>query len=351
MNIKHPARLAAASVLLIASLAGCVESDREASGDAETDCPWTPDDSIDTTARIAYQKIPNGDLVVKDRQILENCMPNASVEWTSFASGGDVVQAFGSNSVDIGLMGSSPTTIALSDPLNMEVSVVWIHDVIGAAESLVVRDESWEALEDLEGARVGVPFSSTAHFSLLQALQDAGMDPNNDVRLVNLQPERMEAPWQRGEIDAAWVWNPVLGQLTTAGKIILTSADTAEAGKPTYDLGAATNAFIEENPEFMRQWAMAQDHAVQLIEDDTDTAAESIAIELDVSLQEAKELMEGYTYLRAAEQADAQHLGGKLGKDLHTTAQFLLAQGEIGAVAAEQTYAAGVAPQPAEEAQ
>ena len=128
------------------ALSGCVETGRSATGAADTACPWEPDESITTTARIAYQNIPNGDLVVKDLGLLEACMPNATIEWSNFASGGDVVQAYGAGSVDIGLMGSSPATRALSEPLNIPLSVVWIHDVIGTAESLVVVDDKYFAL-------------------------------------------------------------------------------------------------------------------------------------------------------------------------------------------------------------
>ena len=125
---------------------------------------------------------------------------------------------------------------------------MWIHDVIGEAESLVVKDTSINDITGLEGKTIAVTFSSTAHYSLLQALTDAGMDPTNDVKLINLEPEKMAAAWDGGEIDAAWVWDPTLTQLEKDGKIILSSADTAEAGKPTYDLGLAATPSSPRTP-------------------------------------------------------------------------------------------------------
>ena len=347
-GIKLMAGLAVASV----ALTGCVESGRttSASGGGGAECPWEADDSIDAKARIAYQKIPNGDLLVKDLGLLEACMPNADITWSNFASGGDVVQAFGSNSVDLGLIGSSPATIALSEPLKMPISVVWIHDVIGEAESLVVADDSITDLQGLVGKTIAVPFSSTAHFSLLQALEDAGIDSRNDVKLINLEPEKMPSAWQGGQIDAVWVWNPVLSQLKEDGSVILSSADTAEAGKPTYDLGAASNSFVKENPEFMVQWAKAQDHAVDMITNDPDAAAESVAVELGVSPGEVQELFDGYTYLTASEQASDDYLGGKMAQDLLNTAKFLVEQGGIDTASPAAAYAAGVDPTPAEQA-
>jgi taurine transport system substrate-binding protein len=143
------------------------------------------------------------------------------------------------------------------------------------------------------------------------------------------------------------VWNPVLGQLEKDGHVVTSSADTAKAGKPTYDLSAATASFAKANPAFMTQWAKAEDYAVQMIKDKPDKAAESIAIQMGVSPKDVTDLFSGYLYLPASEQATPQWLGGKVAKDLATTADFLLAQGAIKGVNSQQVYDAGVDPAPA----
>lgn len=174
--------------------------------------------------------------------------------------------------------------------------------------------------------------------------------PKRRRPLINLEPEKMPSAWQGKQIDAAWVWDPVLTELKKSGHVVLSSADTAQLGKPTYDLGTASNEFIEKNPEFLTQWAKAQDYAVKLVQDDPDKAAESIAAELGVSTDEAKALFAGLEYLPASDQAGPDHLGGKFAEDLHTTAEFLLGQGGIESVADAQVYADGVDATPAEEA-
>ena len=148
--------LAAAFVVVgVGALSGCVESNRPAENAAGgTECPFPADPSVTSTVRIAYQNIPNGDLVVKDQKMLENCMPNAKITWNKFDSGGDVIQAFGSNSADIGLIGSSPATKALSAPLNIPMKVIWVHDVIGKAESLAVRDKAVTDINQLKGKTI-----------------------------------------------------------------------------------------------------------------------------------------------------------------------------------------------------
>lgn len=349
-NRRSTRALGLGALALLLPLTGCVSSDRTepAANSDDAECPWEPDTSVTTSAELGWQASPTGDLIVKDMKILETCMPNATIKWSQFASGGDVVQAFGAGSVDLGMLGSSPSTIALSKPLELPIKVVWIQEVIGEAEALVAK-EGIAGLDDLKGKRVAVPFSSTAHFSLLQALDGAGLLPGKDLELINLAPEAMAAAWGGDEIDAVWVWNPVLGQLLAdGGTQVYSSKDTAEAGKPTYDLSAATSEFADANPEFMTQWAKAQDYAVQLIEDDPDAASESIAIQMGVSPNEVSDLFAGYIYLPAAEQASADWLDGKVASDLQTTADFLLEQGSITGVSPADAYGAGVDPGPAQ---
>ena len=119
---RHPRRSSSPWALLSCSpaLAGCVESDRPVAPAASR----RPGHRLSVGGgrldrhhgRIGYQPIPNGDLVVKDQGVLEACMPNADITWTSFPSGGDVVRRSAPDSIDIGLAGSSPATIACRNP-------------------------------------------------------------------------------------------------------------------------------------------------------------------------------------------------------------------------------------------
>ena len=335
-------RLAAATLGLALALSGCVQSGRTTHPDnfaGEIACPVDPDPSITTTARIAWQAIPNGDLVVKDLQLLERCMPEADISWLKMNSGGDVIQAFGSDSLDISQVGSSPAVKSASPPLSKDIQVIWISDVIGAAESLVVKDPDVEQLADLSGKTIAVPFGSTAHYSLLTALGEEGL--LGEVRVINLATDAILAAWQRDEIDAAWVWEPTLSELMAEqGHTILSSEDSAGLGAPTFDLIAGTETFIEQNPEFMRMWTLVQAEGTRLMNEEPEAAATSIAVQLGVSQEEAEKLLEGYLYPTLEEQAGADYFGGDgLSTALASTAEFLEDQGEIDALAEDDVYA------------
>lgn len=335
MNARMSLTSAALSVAMVMAMGGCAVMQKAsvlAGVDTTEDvtCPVEVNTDFTGSMRIAYQQIANADLLVKDGGLLEACMPNASIQWSQFSSGGDVIQAFGSGSIDLGLAGSSPAVKAVSAPLNLPVHVVWIHDIIGEAESLVTRDSDVNTIADLAGRTIAVSFSSTSHFSLLSALAAAGMT-NEDVTLINLAPDKMAAAWTRGEIDAAWVWDPVLSELKDAGgHIVMSSADTAAMGDATYDMEIASDSFIEQYPSALTTWTAVQDYAVRSIAEDPDSAAEAIANQLGSSADVVEGQLKGYDYPDAVEQSDIFH--GQLPTTFKATAQFLRDQGELDAV-------------------
>lgn len=335
---------AAALCAVLAVTAGCVESGRADTGQGAASCPFAADPSVTSTVRLGFQAIPNGDLLVKDRNLLQACLPNAKITWSQFASGADVVQAFGAGSLDIGTLGSSPATKALSAPLNLPVQVVWINDVIGASESLVAKQKS--DLAGLRGKRIATPFGSTSHYSLLAALDKAGL--TGQVELINLQPEAIPGAWQGDQIDAAWVWDPTLSKLTAAGGTVITSsAETAAAGAPTFDVAIADKKFLADNAAFAVAWAKLQSYAVEQINTANEQAAVSIGAQLGIAPDKVTPQLAGYRYLTAAEQASPRYLGGGFAADLAGTAGFLLSQGGIAAVGSEQQYRDGIAVAPA----
>lgn len=344
------AHLIVGAAVVATAVSGCVSGGRTSNPDAsgqDQGCPFEVDEAVKSEVRIAYQHIPNGDLIVRDQQVLEKCMPNAKITWNKFASGGDVIQAFGSDSADLGLIGSSPAAKALSAPLkeDMDIQVIWVHDLIGPAESLAVKDKGINDIQGLEGKKIAVPFASTAHYSLLTALDKAGMTGSDAPRLINLAPDAMVPAWQRGEIDAAYVWDPVLTQLLADGQTIYSSEDAAENGAPTFDLAAATRAFISDNPEFMITWTRAQDWAVRQIKEDPKTAAESVGVQLGLDPAAVEKQFGGYTYLDASEQAGEDYFGGDaMGDNIEKSAEFLKDQGEVDAVGKDEDYVAGVYP-------
>ncbi|GAA3983605.1 ABC transporter substrate-binding protein [Thermobifida alba] len=306
-------------------------------------------DGVPAELRIGYQSIPNGDLVVKHNGWLEEALPDTAIVWNRFDSGGDVNTAFLAGELDIALVGSAPVVRGLSQPLDIDYQVPWIHDVISDNEALVAA-EGIDEVADLAGRTVAVPFASTTHYHLIAALDEVGLAVD-DVELLDLEPPDIQAAWQRGDIDAAFVWYPVLGQLRAdGGRILVTSGELAERGKVTADLAVVSTEFAETYPDVLATWVEQQNRAVTLLHEDRAAAVEAIAAELNLEPAEAEEQVGQLVFLDAAEQSSADYLGtadepGRLAEALLLTAEFLAEQGEIDAAPTLEDFQAALATQ------
>jgi len=175
------------------------------------------------------------------------------INWRKFESGSEVIAAVASGDVVIGNIGSSPLAAAASRGLPIVTFLV--ADEIGSAEALVVRNGSHISKpRDLIGKKVAVPYVSTTHYSLLAALKHWNVDATK-VNVLNLRPSEITAAWQRGDIDAAYVWDPALGKIKANGKVLTSSAQVSKWGAPTYDIWIVRKDFADQHPEFVNQFA------------------------------------------------------------------------------------------------
>ncbi len=289
------------------------------------------------TIRLAYQAFPSGDLVVKNQGLLEKALPDYEITWTKFDSGASINTAFVAKSIDIAAIGSSPVARGLSAPLNIPDPVAFVLDVAGDNEALVARNGSGVTdVTGLRGKKVATPFASTAHYSLLAALNRAGVK-ESEVNIVDLEPQDILAAWTRGDLDAAYSWLPSLDELKKTGKVLVSSRELATAGKPTLDLGVVSTAFIQAHPEAVDAWRKVEAQALNLIASDPAAAAAAVGKELNISAEDAKNQLSQGVFLKPEELSAPEWLGtsaakGKLADNLVAAAQFLTDQQKIDAV-------------------
>lgn len=327
------------TAMAIGTLAGCGSSDsasEAAQGQASKD---------DRVVNIGTMNLVNGDLIAQYEEYYENEL-GVEVNLVTFESGKDVNTALAAGSIDISELGSSPTAQGIANGVDYEV--FWIGDVIGAAESLAVKNDSGiSSIEDLVGKKVATPFASTSHYSLLNALSQAGIS-ETDVELLDLQPADIYAAWTRGDIDAAYVWYPVLGQLLEDGTTITDSEKLAADGIITADLNVVRTEFAEENPDIVINYVKAQIKANDVLLNNPETAAKEVASVLEISEEDAAEQITQFKYLTAEEQI--QYLSEQIAQTLKDTADFLVEQDSIKSAPAVEDYSAKVTTKYIEEA-
>jgi len=298
--------------------------------------------SGDTVVNIGYQVIPNTEAIVKSMGWHEETIKGAEVKWHSFDSGRDVNTALASGSIDIGLLGSTLVANGISEGLDYQV--IWIADVIGANEALVVKKSAGiNSMEDLKGKKIAVTFGSTTQYTLLGGLKANGIDPS-EVNILDMQPPDMLAAWTRGDIDGGYVWHPTLQKmLDDQGQILITSGDLVEKGIVTADVIVVRNEFAKQHPEVVQDYIASQIRAVELYRNNPDDAIAAVAKEFNITNEEAGTMMKELIWLSGDEQASSQYLGaanqpGEFSSVLEDTAHFLKDQSLIKSVPSSDAF-------------
>ncbi len=273
------------------------------------------------------------------------------IEWRKFDSGTDVIAAMASGDVVLSELGSSPLAIAASQGVDLQL--IAFSDVIGTAESLIAHNGSGiSSVADLKGKSIAVPIGSTAHFSLMGALQHEGIAVG-DVTINGMKPDQIAASWEQGVIDAAWIWQPVQSELLKSGTLIIGADQVAEWGFPTFDGWVVNREFGQahkaEVVAFLKEIdkvnaAYLSNPAAWTVDS---AEVQTLASGTGADASQVPAILEGFTFLPLATQVSDTWLGGAA-KTIKGTADFLKEAGRIDTVGDD--YAGFVNPEFAAEA-
>jgi taurine transport system substrate-binding protein len=255
------------------------------------------------------------------------------INWRMFGGGGDVIKAMASGDVQIGEAGSSPIVAAASQ--GQDIKLFWILDDIADAEALIVRNGSGiNSVKDLKGKKVATPFVSTAHYQLMAVMKTEGVDAKG-VNVMNMRPPEIAAAWERGDIDAAFIWDPVLTKIKGNGKVIESSKTIGARGFPTFD-GLIVNAkWAAQNEAFMvalvKVLAKADgEYRANKAKWTADSPqVKAVAKWTKADAKDVPPSMGLYTFPTMEEQLGPKWLGGAAVKAMVSTANFLKEQGRI----------------------
>lgn len=292
--------------------------------------------------RIGYQVSPNGELMAKALGLAEKKFPGVKVSWLKFDAGRDVNAAMAGGSIDFGMVGTPPGASGIAQGLPDEI--YYIHDIIGESEALVVKTSAGiGSLEDLKGKTIATTFSSTSHFSLLSALKQKNIDPSG-IKIIDMPAPEMAAAWQRGDIDGAYIWQPVQSKLIAdGGKVIVTSKEVAAGGGITGEFGVVSKEFASKYPEAVKGYIEVLDEGTKYYRDHAEEASGLLAKELGLSPEETLTAMKQITVLDASEQTLPEYMGtpdkpGAFGALLKETADFLVEQKSIKSAPGLKTF-------------
>jgi taurine transport system substrate-binding protein len=290
--------------------------------------------------RVGYVDLVNAQILAKVLHLTDKAV-HVPVTWIKFGSGGDLNRAVAAGQIDFGGVGNPPATIGITRGLPYEG--IFVLDELGPVESLVARPPI-KTIKDLKGKTIATPFGSTSHYELIAALAGAGLNPS-DAKILDMDPPDAFAAWSRKDIDAAYLWQPVLGKMeASGGKILMDSGTMARRGYPTWDVGVVMTDFAAKYPAVVVNYLKAECQAIDYWHQHPKESAALIAKELNLTVTETTREMSGTYMIPCQRQLTAGYLGtpahkGKFVAALIATAKFLKAQNRLPDVKPDAVYA------------
>lgn len=282
----------------------------------------------DKVVNLGLLLVPNDAILAKELGLFEEKFEELGydVEYYPFDSGTAANTAILADSIDFATMGNINGLIALGTYL--ETEMIWIHETLGEIEALAVREslnlEEVADLATISGMTIATPFSSTAHYILLNALQLAGIE--EDVTLVSMTTAQIKAAWAAGTLDAAYTWQPSLGDLLAdGGEILISSQDMIELGYRTANIELVRSEFAEENPEVVTAYIECMAEAYEYyIQNETD-AINKLAIALELTYDEVEVQINGSNWTSLEEMQDQDYITSYV-DTMYSQTSFLLDQ-------------------------
>ncbi|WP_237693136.1 aliphatic sulfonate ABC transporter substrate-binding protein [Rothia nasimurium] len=277
-------RLTTSSALLATGtllLTGCLAGENASTTDASAAAG-------DATVTIDYATYNPLSLIIKEKGWLETALQEQGkdVEWVQSAGSNKANEALRSGAIDVGSTAGSAALLARSNG-----SPIQVIDLYSQPEwsALVTRtDTGISSVKDLAGKKVAVTKGTDPYFFLLQALEEAGVSPD-EVTIEQLQHADGRTALNQGTVDAWSGLDPIMAsaEIEDGNTLFYRNVDFN-----TYGFLNATEDFIESDPEaaqtivdvyeYARDWALAnEEEAVQILADGSGIELETAQVVWD----------------------------------------------------------------------
>lgn len=129
------------------------------------------------------------------------------VKVVNFPTGAEALEALNGGAIDVATAGETPTSSAII----ANDKIVVIADGSRHSQSRFVTsvETGYQTLDDLEGAVIGTPIGSSAHYYASMFLEQADVE----AELVQVSPSDMDTAMARGDIEVSAVFQPYQTQV------------------------------------------------------------------------------------------------------------------------------------------
>lgn len=167
-----------------------------------------------------------------------------------FYNGPDLNHFMLGGKIDVGMAGDFPT-LTMATMGDIEVVAIAKRD-----KAAVVASDQYTTIVDLKGKRIAFPAGTSSHLGLLVVIEAAGLQ-ESDMKMVDMNIEKLTAALVDGEIDAFAGWEPVPTSALAANKNLKIISQFLNS-----DFAYWRKGFAEQKPEVARQILAAYVRAV-----------------------------------------------------------------------------------------
>ena len=262
---------------------------------------------------------------------------NSKVDFVTVRAGSEVISAMAGGSLDMCNLGSSPMVVGYAN--GVAASMVYVYKNIIDSEALVVKNSAnIKTLADLKGKRVGLPFNTSVHFACLAAMKTAGLGVN-DVKLINMRADTIASAWQRNELDASYIWVPVIPTIVAdGGTVLFKTGDLNKSNLVMFDAFLVRDEFKKKNPDLVLAFLKDFEQIAAMFKSNPKDVVETMTKFLSVDEAAVMRSLNTFYPVPAKEQLTSLWLGKPGEKDsgaiktLQVQAEFLKETGQINAL-------------------
>lgn len=205
-------------------------------------------------------------------------------ELVQFNNGGDLMTAMASGEVDVGYVGITPVLSSIQNGVPVKV----VAGVQTEGSGLAVSEESGiTQASDLKGKSIATPGEASIQYMLLAYyLENNGMS-TDDLNISAMKVAPMNDALNSNKIDGMLTYEPYVTIATENGNSLFVDSSEILPGHPCCVV-AASDKFIEENPDQLKDIIAIHENATKYIQENTKQAASELPEDIvsDVAIEE-----------------------------------------------------------------
>ncbi|MCE2527597.1 MAG: ABC transporter substrate-binding protein [Actinomycetia bacterium] len=256
-----------------------------------------------------------------------------TVNWTPFASGGDMAQAMEAGDIDIsysqGLTPFANFVTGGSDLLIVGIAVSYADaDNCVAHPDFGITKEN--AAQTLAGQSIYTPLGNVTHFKLLKMLEHLGVDTDTVELIQSEGGPAAVAALDSGNLAMACAFGGAVNRMIeNGGNLVMTGSEQEDIGIRVFDIISTTGTFAAEYPEVITGFLQVTEDANRAYNQDRDPFLETIAGAAGMDLESTINLINAFKFPEKGVQLSEAWLGGTVQNVMKEQMDFFVGLGEI----------------------